>query len=87
MKKENSHGSLHTTHGKAYEEEATGCIETLLDKSIPRSNRRSVSVQPASLPKRKIVPHKEPEPFQELDPQAVLFDCMPAENIVTLWKL
>ena len=87
VKKENSQGSLHTSHGIAYQEEAPGCIETLLDKSIPRSNRRSVSVQPASLPKWKIVPHKDPEPFNEPDPQAAEFDCMPAENIVTLWKL
>lgn len=36
VKKENSQGSLHTTHGIAYLEEAPGCIETLLDKSVPR---------------------------------------------------
>ena len=63
VKKENSQGSLHTTHGIAYQEELNQSVELEVLADIPRSGRRAVSYQPISLSQRKIMPHKNPAPF------------------------
>eukprot|EP00794_Sanderia_malayensis_P000996 gene996-312_t len=84
-KKENTAGSLHTTHGIAYQEETENCIRQSTDITIDRCNRRSVAVQPVNLEKRKIAPHKNPDLFTELEKMEFNVDY--ADKILLLWKL
>ena len=57
-KEENTEGSLHTTHGTAYQEETENCIRQSTEIEVERSNRGSVTIEPMQLEKREIVPHK-----------------------------
>ena len=85
-KKGSTEGSLHTTHGIAYQEETENCIRQSTEIEVERSNRRSVAVEPMQLEKRKIVPHKNPSLFAE-QPESMEFNTDYADKILLLWKL
>eukprot|EP00112_Aurelia_sp_Birch-Aquarium-sp1_P012747 Seg2686.1 transcript_id=Seg2686.1/GoldUCD/mRNA.D3Y31 product="hypothetical protein" protein_id=Seg2686.1/GoldUCD/D3Y31 len=65
IKKDNSVGSLHTTHGVAYQEKSTNNISIPVNISIEKSKRKTISLQPLELPTRKILPHKNPPSFED----------------------
>ena len=63
-KKENTVGSLHTTHGVAYQEESTTALEQSISFQVEKSSRRSVAVTPLDLDKRKVIQHRNPCLFE-----------------------
>ena len=85
VQKENHLGSLHTTHGIAYQVKSKECIATQTYIEVPKSKRKSITCTPLDLPRRKIVPHKEPPKFKEQ--QSLEFDAQYADKLVFLWKL
>ena len=85
IKKDNAQGSLHTTHGVAYQEESVNCMKVITETVIPKSKRRSVISQPHQLPFRKVDPHKEPALFEQLDSMDI--EKLLPEKIVLLWKI
>ena len=74
-KDNNAQGSLHTTHGVAYQEESVNCIEVNTETVIPKSKRRSVVSQPHQLPVRKVDPRKEPALFEQLHSMDIQKHC------------
>ena len=85
IKKDNAQGSLHTTHGVAYQEESVNCIKVNTETVIPKSKHRSVISQPHQLPFRKVDPRKEPALFEQLDSMDI--EKLLPEKIVLLWKI
>ena len=84
IKKDNAKGSLHTTHGVAYQEESGNCIKVNTETVIPKSKRRSVVSQPHQLPVRKVDPRKEPALFEQLDSMDI--EKLLPKKILWLWK-
>ena len=85
IKKENSVGSLHTTHGIAYQEKSTNNISIPVNINVEKPKRIAVSLQPLELPNRKIVPHKNTPNFE--DSGCVEINQEPADKLLLLWKL
>ena len=85
IKKDNAQGSLHTTHGVAYQEESVNCIKVNTETVILKSKRRSVISQPHQLSFRKVDPRKEPALFEQLDSMDI--EKLLPEKIVLLWKI
>ena len=56
VQKENSIGSIHTTHGVAFTERSDETIERPSDVQMPRTKRRSLNVETKELPSKAIVP-------------------------------
>ena len=85
IKKDNSVGSLHTTHGVAYQEKSTNNISIPVNISIKKSKIKTISLQPLELPTRKILPHKNPPSFE--DSGCIGINQEPADKLLLLWKL
>ena len=86
-KKENLAGSIHTTHGIAYQEHSQGTKEQHQQIDMIPSNRTTVQVIRNQLPSRKINPHTNPSLFinssQNNSPDIQIL----AENELLLWKI
>ena len=65
-KKESKEGSIHTCHGVAFQEESSQSTEREDVAEVPRSKKRTVSVVPIDLSRRKVIPHKEPKSFNDM---------------------
>ena len=87
VKKENAQGSLHTTHGIAYQEESNQSIELQVVADIPRSGRRAVSYESTSLSQRKIVPHKNPVLFGGVVEEEENTTQIHVDRLLLLWRL
>ncbi len=85
VQKENVPGSLHTTHGIAFQVESPGCIKTLANVETEKTQKRTVSCTPLALPQRKIVSHTEPALFEALDYGE--FDGQYHSKLLFLWEL
>eukprot|EP00112_Aurelia_sp_Birch-Aquarium-sp1_P021922 Seg6008.1 transcript_id=Seg6008.1/GoldUCD/mRNA.D3Y31 product="hypothetical protein" protein_id=Seg6008.1/GoldUCD/D3Y31 len=85
VKKENLRGGLHTTHGIAYQVETPGNMTRCDDVEVPKSGRRSITCEEHHLPSMKIVPHKNPELFQQDSTSD--YNGRDVEKLLLLWKL
>ncbi|XP_065053916.1 uncharacterized protein LOC135682802 [Rhopilema esculentum] len=85
VQKENVPGSLHTTHGIAFQVESPGCIKTLTNVETEKTQRRTVKCNPLALPQRKIVSHTEPVLFEAIANDE--FDGRYHCKLLFLWKL
>ena len=85
IKKDNVQGSLHTTHGVAYQQESVNCIKVNTETVIPKSKCRSVISQPHQLPFRNVDPRKEPASFEQLDGMDI--EKLLPEKIVLPWRI
>lgn len=83
--KENTVGSLQTTHDIAYQEESTNSIEQENNFQVEKSSRRSVSVTPLDLDKRKIFRHINPGLIE--DSQTMEIDRSNADKMLLIWQL
>eukprot|EP00794_Sanderia_malayensis_P001580 gene1580-1745_t len=84
-KKENTVGSLHATHGVAYQEASATSIEQSCSFQIEKSNRRSVTVSRLDLDKRKITRHRNPNLFD--GSPAMEIENNNADKLLLLWQL
>ncbi len=84
-KKENTVGSLHTTHGVAYQEASATSIEQSSSFQIEKSNCRSVTISRLNLDKRKITWHQNPNLF-EASP-AMEIENNNADKLLLIWQL
>ena len=86
-KKENLAGSIHTTHGIAYQEHSQGTKEQHQQIDMIPSNRTTVQVIKNQLPSRKINRHTNPSLFidssQNNSPDIPIL----AENELLLWQI
>ena len=83
--KETKEGSIHTCHGIAFQEESEQTQHRDETMEVVRSKQRTVTVLPHVLPRRKILPHKEPNLF----PGNPTFTCDTtfANDVLFSWKL
>ena len=83
--KETKEGSIHTCHGVAFQEESEQTLHRDETMEVVRSKQRTVTVLPHVLPRRKILPHKEPNLF----PGNPTFTCDTtfANDVLFSWKL
>ena len=84
-KKDNTVGSLHTTHGVAYQEESTTSLEQSISFQVEKSSRRSVAVTPLDLDKRKVFRHRNPSLFEASETMEV--DRSNADKLLLIWQL
>ena len=83
--KETIEGSLHTCHGVAFQEESAESMERNQVFKVPESKKRTISVVPVDLPKRKVTPHKEPASFRGTS--TYKYDHTDARRILLCWNL
>lgn len=83
--KETIEGSVHTCHGVAFQEESDKSIERNLVFQVPKSKKRTISVVPVDLPRRKVIPHEEPASFH--GPSIYEYDDTDAWRILLCWNL
>ena len=83
VRKENIQGSLHTTHGVAFQEMLQSNLDRNTDIEIPNSKKKSITYQPPHLSQRKIVPHKNPQLFDAAaNPE---YNGRFADDVILLW--
>eukprot|EP00112_Aurelia_sp_Birch-Aquarium-sp1_P008666 Seg1960.8 transcript_id=Seg1960.8/GoldUCD/mRNA.D3Y31 product="GTPase-activating protein and VPS9 domain-containing protein 1" protein_id=Seg1960.8/GoldUCD/D3Y31 len=83
-KKETKDGSIHTCHGVAFQEDSDRCMKRDETLEVPVSKKRTVSVVPQVLRKVKVVPHKEPPPFDSFS--TCEYNDENARQILLCWK-
>ena len=83
--KETIEGSVHTCHGVAFQEESAESMERNQVFEVPESKKRTISVVPVDLPKRKVTPHKEPASFHGTS--TYKYDDTDARRILLCWNL
>ena len=84
VKKETIQGSLHTTHGIAFQEKSPTNLDRNTDIEIPRSNKKSITYQPLQLSQGKIVPHKNPQLFDAAVNQE--YNGHFADDVILVWN-
>ena len=87
-KKENVKGSVHTTHGVAFQELSVGTKftgdESMLEKP---SGNRSLKVIGCALPPVRINPHKPPKVFSKNALDSTMLTNIHFDNFLAFWKL
>ena len=88
-KKENKQGSIHTTHGIAFQEPSPHTqVVDRLNLSVERSGRKSITPQTSELPAPFVNPYKPPATFKSSDMVLPPTNCAnTAENALFLWSL
>ena len=87
VKKENKSGSIHTTHGIAFQEpsQRSKQVESI---SIQRSGRKSITPQNVELPTPVVIPHKPPSKFKSTDALLPTIECRAsAEDALFNWVI
>ena len=85
--KENEKGSVHTTHGVAFQEVSSNTKLTNHDAQITPSGRKSLKVIGCALPPVSVNPKKAPKEFEKDDIDDTVISNTRFSNILTLWKL
>eukprot|EP00794_Sanderia_malayensis_P013132 gene13132-14483_t len=84
-KTETKEGSIHTCHGVAFQEESDRCTERDETLEVPVSKKRTVSVEAQELKRVKVIPHKEPLPFDSIPTNTNNDES--ASQILLCWKV
>ena len=85
--KENIQGSVHTTHGVAFQEVSSNTMLNDVDEEITPSGRKSLKVIGCALPPVSINPKKPPKCFEKENIDGTVINNEWFSEILTLWKL
>ena len=85
--KDNIQGSVHTSHGVAFQEISSNTTLNNVDEEITPSGRKSLRVIGCALPPVNINPKKPPKGFEKENIDGTVINNERFSEILTLWKL
>lgn len=78
-------GSIHTTHGIAYQEESADTVRAPLHITIQQFKRKTVDFNPMPLSTRKIKPYTNPPAFN--GDEELSLGISQVEKLFLLWRM